>query len=178
MVTKTTLTAWFTTKHGEAAFAELYERELPRIYNFFRYRVGDSAVAEDLTSITFEKAWRNRHRYRRNLAKFSTWLYTIARRVAIDHYRQNKAELPLEHAHHVTDDSAPEASAQQQDDQQRLFQLLQTLPKREQELIALKYGACLTNREIARATKLRESNVAVILHRTIGRLRKGWENER
>src|SRR6266496_425703 len=36
----------------------LYAEQLPRIYNFFRFRVGEGAVAEDLTSITFEKAWR------------------------------------------------------------------------------------------------------------------------
>ena len=41
-------------------FDELYHAELPRVYNFFRYRVGDNQVAEDLTSETFET--RNRIR--------------------------------------------------------------------------------------------------------------------
>src|SRR5512143_2349114 len=78
----------------------LFTEQLPRVYNYFRYRVGDGPVAEDLTSETFEKAWRNRWRYRRDLAAFSTWLYTIARRVAQDHYRKVKvhAEVPLEAA--------------------------------------------------------------------------------
>ena len=48
----------------------LYAAEMPRVYNFFRYRVGDGPVAEDLTSATFEKAWRARDRYRRDLASF------------------------------------------------------------------------------------------------------------
>src|SRR5437879_2999161 len=38
----------------------VYREELPRIYNFFRYRVGNPATAEDLTSLAFEKAWRAR----------------------------------------------------------------------------------------------------------------------
>ena len=41
--------------------------------------MGAGPVAEDLTSITFEKAWRARHRYRRDLGAFTTWLLTIAR---------------------------------------------------------------------------------------------------
>src|SRR5881628_144471 len=76
----------------------LYAEQLPRVYNFFRYRVADGAVAEDLTSITFEKAWQARHRYRRDLAGFRTWLLTIARNVAVDHYRARREHVPLDEA--------------------------------------------------------------------------------
>ena len=64
--------------------------------NFFRYRLGHTADAEDLTARTFEKAWRARHRYRRDLAGFSTWLLTIARNVAIDHLRARQRHEPLD----------------------------------------------------------------------------------
>src|SRR5512140_2421989 len=96
MTTKNGLITWFGANLTEADFEELYRAELPRVYNYFRYRVGDGQVAEDLTSETFEKAWRNRWRYRRDLAAFSTWLFTIARRVAQDHYRKRRDEIPLE----------------------------------------------------------------------------------
>jgi DNA-directed RNA polymerase specialized sigma24 family protein len=52
----------------EADFEAIYQNELPRVYNFFRYRVGDDQIAEDLTAETFEKACRNRERYRSDLA--------------------------------------------------------------------------------------------------------------
>ena len=65
---------------AEVDWDAVYSEQLPGVYNFFRYRVGDGPVAEDLTSITFEKAWRARHRYRRDLAGFATWLLSIARR--------------------------------------------------------------------------------------------------
>jgi RNA polymerase sigma-70 factor, ECF subfamily len=96
MVTRDILITWFGASVSEADFAQLYHLELQRIYNYFRYRVGDGPVAEDLTSKTFEKAWRSRNRYRRDLAAFSTWLFTIARRVAQDHYRTIREEVPLE----------------------------------------------------------------------------------
>ncbi len=90
MAAKNNQIAWFSTSVSETDFAEIYRVELPRVYNYFRYRVGDGPAAEDLTSVTFEKAWRNRWRYRRDLAEFSTWLFTIARRVAQDHYRKSR----------------------------------------------------------------------------------------
>ena len=53
--------------------------------------------------------------------------------------------------------------------------LLARLADRERELVALKYGAGLTNRAIARLSGLSESNVGVILHRAVQTLRSEWE---
>ena len=59
-------------------------------------------------------------------------------------------------------------------DFERLSRLLAGLPERERELVALKYGSGMTNRAIAKATGLSESNVGTILHRTVGQLRAAW----
>ncbi len=161
----------------EADWDALYAEQLPRVYNFFRYRVGNGAVAEDLTSITFEKAWQARNRYRRDLGAFSTWLLTIARNVAVDHHRKHPPHaplVPLEHARDVPAGSTPEELAERRSDLERLGGLLEQLPHRERELVSLKYGAGMTNRAIARLTGLSESNVGTILHRTIQELRDGW----
>jgi RNA polymerase sigma-70 factor, ECF subfamily len=159
----------------EADWDALYAEQLPRVYNFFRYRVGDGAVAEDLTSLTFEKAWRARDRYRRDLSAFSTWLLVIARNVAIDHYRSRRPHAPIEEAEHLPGGTTPEEDYQRRSDAERLSRLLAALPDRERELIALKYGAGITNRAIARHTGLTESNVGTILHRTIQALRAEWK---
>ena len=158
----------------EEDWDSLYAAEMPRVYNFFRYRMGDGALAEDLTSITFEKAWRARHRYRRDLAAFSTWLFTIARNVAVDHYRQQRTMVPLEEAGNLASGDTPEDLAEKRSDAARLAHLLTLLPEREQELMSLKYGAGLTNRAIAKATGLSESNVGTIVHRTVALLRAAW----
>ena len=73
-----------------------YREEMPRVFNYFRYRGLERATAEDLTSVTFEKAWRARDRYRRDRAAVSTWLLAIARNVAIDHFRRSRPEVPIE----------------------------------------------------------------------------------
>jgi RNA polymerase sigma-70 factor, ECF subfamily len=156
---------------------EVYRRELPRIFNFFRYRVADGATAEDLSSLTFEKAWAARHRYRRRQAAFSTWLFTIARNVAVDHFRRRRPEVPLEAAGERASEADPEQAAVRGSDFRRLSALLRELPDRERELIALKYGGEVTNRDIARITGLSESNVGTILHRSVQGLRCRWDEK-
>lgn len=152
----------------------VYAEQLPRVYNFLRYRVGDGPIAEDLTSITFEKAWRARNRYRRDLAGFGTWLMAIARNAAVDHFRSHRRHAPLEAVAEVAGGATPEELAEQRSDLERLRRLLEGLPDRERELVALKYGAELTNRDIARLTRLSESNVGTLLHRTVQTLRARW----
>jgi RNA polymerase sigma-70 factor, ECF subfamily len=161
----------------EADWEAVYNTELPRIYNFFLYRICDEDTAEDLTAATFEKAWRERHRYRRDLAGFSTWVFTIARRVAIDHFRKTPREIPLDAIGDPPSDELVEALTQRRADLERLAVLLARLPDRERELVALKFGAGLTNRLIARLCGLSESNVGTILHRVTQQLRLTWEAE-
>jgi RNA polymerase sigma-70 factor, ECF subfamily len=160
---------------AEPDWEQVYAEQLPRVLNFFRYRLGDTADVEDLTARTFEKALYARHRYRRDVAGFSTWLLTIARNVAIDHLRARERHEPLDIAAAVpSSDDTPEQQAVQHSDAQRLAALLATLPPRQRELIAMKYGADMTNRAIARATGLSESNVGTILHRAVESLRGRW----
>ena len=166
---------WALEPAREADWDALYADQLPRVYNFFRYRVGDGAVAEDLTSLTFEKAWVARNRYRRDLAGFSTWLMTIARNVAIDHYRRRRPHAPLEAAEHIAAGDDPLEQAENREAFERLSRLLGQLPERDRELVSLKYGAELTNRAIARHTKLTETNVGTLLHRAVQKLRAAWE---
>ena len=160
---------------AEPDWEQVYAEQLPRVFNFFRYRLGDSAEAEDLTARTFEKAWQARHRYRSDLAGFTTWLLTIARNVAIDHVRARQRHEPLDMAAAVASkERTPEEQAVQQSEAERLTELLATLAPRERELMAMKYGADMTNRAIARATGLSESNVGTILHRAVEALRVRW----
>jgi RNA polymerase sigma-70 factor, ECF subfamily len=152
----------------------VYAEQLPRIYNYFRYRLGNETVAEDLTSRTFEKAWRERHRYRRDLAGVATWLLRIARNTAVDHHRTSHEHEPLEDAADAPADGSPEDEAVIHSNFVRLTALVSVLPEREREMLALKYGAGATNRAIADVMGISESNVGTILYRTVQKLRTEW----
>jgi len=152
----------------------VYREQLPRVFNFFRYRFANDAVAEDLTSRTFEKAWGARRRYRRDRAGFATWLIRIARNVAIDYVRTERRHAPLDAAEDVPATGTPETESSAASDLARLEALVAALPAREQELVALKYGAGETNRAIATLTGISETNVGTILHRVVQTLREQW----
>jgi RNA polymerase sigma-70 factor (ECF subfamily) len=172
----TRLLGWLVSvgEHEDVDWDAVYAEELPRVYNFFRYRVGNRAMAEDLTSLTFEKAWRARRRYRKDRSAVSTWLLAIARNVAIDHFRKSRPEVVLEDTH-ATEAATPEEALVRRGELRHLSDLLAGLPPREREVLALKFGADATNRAIAKLTGLSESNVGTIVHRTIGGLRAAWD---
>jgi RNA polymerase sigma-70 factor, ECF subfamily len=152
----------------------IYADQAHRVYNYFRFRMGTEADVAELTSRTFERAWRSRARYRRDLAGFATWLFTIAKNVGVDYLHDRRSHLPIETALTVAAEGTPEKDAERRSDLSRLALLTQHLSDRERELIALKYGAELTNRLIARLTGLSESNVGSILHRVVRSLREKW----
>jgi len=165
---------WWRGATAEPDWDAVYKEQLPRVYNFFRYRIGNDAVAEDLTSLTFEKAWRARRRYRQDLAAFATWLLSIARNVAVDHWRSRREHAPLVDAADVVALGTPEDDQARESDRERLAALIARLPEREREVLSLKYGAGTTNRAIARLTGLSESNIGTIIHRAVQTLRDEW----
>src|SRR5215216_1331830 len=122
----------------EAGWDAVYADHLPRIYNYFRFRLAADADVEDLTARVFEKAWSARARYRQDLAGFSTWLYRIAQNVGVDHLRSRRAHAPLEAAVEVATERTPEGDEERRSDLARLAALTASLPDRERELIALR----------------------------------------
>jgi RNA polymerase sigma-70 factor (ECF subfamily) len=167
------LSGW-TGPAQELDWNAVYTDQLPRIYNYFRFRLGTSHDIEELTSRTFEKAWRARGQYRRDLAGFSTWLFAIARNVVIDQLRTDSLQRRTAALCDPSEQPTPEDGALRGSDMARLAALTADLADRHRELLALKYGAALTNREIARITGLTESNVGTTLMRIVDRLRAQW----
>ena len=152
----------------------IYVELAPRVYNYFRFRLGTYVDVEDLTSRTFEKAWRARENYRRDLAGISTWLFKIAQNVVVDHFRARRNHISIDDALQLAADTTPERDAERGSDLARLAALTKDLPERDRDLIALKFGAVMSNREIAKLTGLSESNVGTLLHRLVQTLRSRW----
>lgn len=156
----------------------MYWQLLPRIYNYHRYRVGNNATAQDLTSATFVRAWRFRHKYNHELGKFEAWLFTIARNVAMDYLRAQSPEgISIDTLYDLAYDQGVEQEIQKRLAFAELHHQLTQLSTREQEIIALKFGADMTNRAIAQALDISESNIGTILYRTMRKLREQLESD-
>lgn len=165
------------------AYAALYEQYMPKVYRYISFRIRDEHMAQDLTSIVFEKALTKFDGFNPQKASFSTWIFTIARNTVIDHYRVYKKDEYL-NSEKITnapaDYPSPEDEAIKMENTHRLRVFLARLNKREQEAIILKYSNGMSNREIAEVLNLTETNVGSILCRTIRKLRNSfieWQNE-
>lgn len=77
------------------AFGELYERYSQRVHDFLMRMVRESAEAADLTQETFVRALRSLKAERAGSAEFVTWLFTIARNLALTRMQRAKRTQPL-----------------------------------------------------------------------------------
>ena len=139
---------------------------IKRVYAYVAYRLGDGPDAEDVTSETFERALRYRKSFDHRRGDPAAWLIGIARRCIADAAVKRDiptGELPeLEIAGH-----ADPAHARLD-----LARALTDLDERDRELIALRYGADLTAKQIGELLDLKTNAVEVALHRALGRLRR------
>src|SRR5258706_9294553 len=86
---------------GGQDFAQIAERHLHEVFGYRPYPTGDRELAEELTSAAFEKALRSWGRFDPRRASAGTWLCTIARSVALDHFRSEDRRRRREDAYAV-----------------------------------------------------------------------------
>jgi RNA polymerase sigma factor (sigma-70 family) len=140
-----------------------------RVYSYVAYRIGDGPDAEDVTSETFERAVRYRKSYDPRKGEPLAWLIGIARRCIEGRppTLELAADLPEQADARELEDEALRRLA--------LSGAVGRLEARDRELIALRYGADLTARQIAALLDLKTNAVEVALHRALGRLRTSLE---
>jgi len=154
------------------------------VFRYISYRVSSRTEAEDLTSQVFEKALTAFDRYDPGRSAPQTWLLTIARNTVTDHLRKSsrRKTMPLDDAVGLAAaDPSPSETTETHEEYEKLQTCLAVLPQRDQEIISLKFGGELNNRQIASVVGLSVNNVGTILFRAICKLRnclKGWSNER
>jgi RNA polymerase sigma factor (sigma-70 family) len=144
-----------------------------RIYSYVAYRVGDGPDAEDVTSEVFERALRYRKSYDPSRGEPLAWLIGIARRCVDDAMTKPRAEPggPPD----VTSPEDLEADTLQR---LTLAAAVDRLDERSRDLVALRYGADLSARQIGEILGLKTNAVEVALHRTLARLRPELEGAR
>ncbi|MBN1123053.1 MAG: sigma-70 family RNA polymerase sigma factor [Anaerolineae bacterium] len=157
-----------------SVFARIYEDYFDRIYSFVRYQVAADADADDVTAIVFERILTGINRFDPKRGDFTGWVFGIARNTLREYYRQRRAQSSIDWQRLEqikAPGQLPEQVIARQEENHRLLDAVARLSEREREILALKFGAGLTNRAIAKVADLSESNVGTILYRSLRRLR-------
>ena len=141
-----------------------------RVYAYVAYRIGDGPDAEDVTSDVFERALRYRDSYDHRKSEPIAWLIGIARRCIVDALTPTPEPMAEPPAQAADGDLEEEAVRRL-----TLRNAVVRLDARDQELVALRYGADLTARQIGEQLGLRTNAVEVALHRALERLRSTLE---
>jgi RNA polymerase sigma factor (sigma-70 family) len=145
-----------------------------RVYAYVAYRIGDGPDAEDVTSDVFERALRYRDSYDARRGPAVAWLIGIARRAVDDHFARPPALL-LEELPEQADTVQVEDRAVRR---LTVAAAVERLDERDRELVALRYGADLTARQIGELLEMQTNAVEVALHRAMTRLRNDLSDER
>ncbi len=158
-------------------FAKLFREHYPRIYRYVRYRVNDDMIAEDLTAEIFERAYRYRDSYDPARSSFSTWITQIAHNWTNNHLvseqrrGQHEADLSDEMDILPSGERLPEAQAITGEAVERLLSCIERLSPRDRQIVALRFGSDMRNKDIAELLGMKEHSVSVILLRILQRLR-------
>lgn len=166
--------------YSQKEFTYIFESYYKRVYNYIHYRVNCHYTTEDLTSQVFEKTMLKINTYSKNKAPFEVWLFAIARNVVNDYFRSLKKHklFSLDSIKElVSREKTPEGIVVTTETNDKLAKALGVLNTRERNIVALKFGANIKNKEIAEILDISESNVGVILYRTMRKLRKEIERE-
>jgi len=161
-------------KKDYSKFRKLYKEFLNPIYNFVFYRTGKNhALAEDLVSEIFLKAYEKFESFNPKTASFRSWIYSIARNHIIDYYRVSKPEVSLDE---ISDVIGETQNYNKKIAHKKLItnvkSKLNDLPEAYKDIIILKYFRDLDNKEIGAILDKEPGAVRVTIHRAISALKK------
>ncbi|MFZ2055499.1 MAG: sigma-70 family RNA polymerase sigma factor [Candidatus Aminicenantales bacterium] len=158
-----------TAAGSRAAFEELVSRYSPRLFYFLRSRSESDEDIEDLMQETFLRVFRHIDRYDPKW-KFSTWLYTLAVRLAISRHRAKKTNtLPLDPELPENPSPGPQENLIQKEEaraRQNIWNLARTLNPGEYRALWLRYAEDLSVKEIAKTMNKTQLGVRALLHRS------------
>ena len=160
-----------------AAFGELYDRFVERVYRYLYLRTGRQAEAEELTEQVFLQAWEAVEQYRWQGRPFVAWLYGLAHNVHVDHVRRQRPTVSLNDDSHPLEVPSEAATAElaQRLDADLLAHALRRLTPEQHEVIVLKFIEGLETDQIALMMGKGEGAIRALQMRALQRLRRVLE---
>ncbi|WP_299980366.1 sigma-70 family RNA polymerase sigma factor [uncultured Pseudoteredinibacter sp.] len=131
-------------------FMVFYDHFAPRLRSWLIKLSGDKELAQELSQETFLQAWRRASAFNPEKAKASTWLFTIARNLFVDHKRRQKVEQ--KHAEKLAIDDVKSYDFGLDDG--LIKKAIANLPHQQSQMIYQSYYLGRSHSEIAKASGL------------------------
>ena len=163
---------------GDAgAFETLYRRHRGPLYRFVLRALKQRSAAEELFQEVWMRVIESRSRYAPQ-ARFSTWLYTIAHNLLVDHWRKKGLAIAALDTEDVALESAnPARQAEARESLARLLQAIEALPPAQREAFLLHEEAGMTVAEIAAVTGAGEEAAKSRLRYAMAKLKAALGDE-
>jgi len=161
-------------RHDRAAFGDLYDLYLHRVYGFCRKYSGTREEAEDLTAETFDRALAGISRYEDRNLPFSRWLLRIAHNVILNHARRAGRTTAL------NDDPAllgDDSHLKDWTEAHWLRMHVQHLSDDQQEVVRLRFYEDQRFRDVAARMDRSEGAVKQLLRRALQELHRQIQQE-
>jgi RNA polymerase sigma-70 factor, ECF subfamily len=164
-------------REGADAFSLLAKEFYERVFQFLAHQLRDRHEAEDLTQRTFVRAFRAFGSFDQN-RPFAPWIFTLARRELVDHYRRRRPDpVELEEGH-FSSEGAPDGDFERRDEADQVWQLAEELPPKQRQVLLLHYAEQFSLPEVAEILGLTHVHAKVLLFRARNRLRKLWDAQK
>lgn len=168
----------------QEAFSQLYDRHSAMVLGLIFKITGERRLSEDLLQETFWRVWEKSNTFNAEKGKFTTWMYSIARRQAIDSYRRKQARPPLSYSEDAQQQMERLPSSvnvpkkvQAIGEADEVRAALDELPVEQREVIQMAYFEGKTRREIAAETKTPLGTVHTRARLALLRLRKVFDEQ-
>ena len=164
------LQATRSTDAAARSFASVAEELLDDVYGYLLYLTKNWALAEDLTSETFETALRKWKRFDPRRGTHRAWLLAIARSTALDWFRADARRRKREERADAQDPRADREPAFGEGFSVELEEALRALNAGEREVVALRIVLELDGEETAELLGITPTAVSTRLHRALAKL--------
>ncbi|MBA3376792.1 MAG: RNA polymerase sigma factor [Gaiellaceae bacterium] len=158
------------TAPAEPTFAAVAEDHLDDVYGYLLYLTKNWALAEDLTSETFETALRRWRRFDPRRGTHRAWLIAIARSTALDWFRADARRRRREERADAGELGKGRDQAFGEGFSPELDEGLRALTAGEREVVALRVVLDLDGDETARLLGITVTAVSTRLHRALAKL--------
>lgn len=162
-------------QHDPRSFDRLYEQYADPLYRYFYYRSGDQHIAEELVSEVFlrmvEAIGRFRLPDRTQARAFTAWVYQIAYKRLVDHYRQQKRQtVELDEA--IPAPFSADEIVDRSLEHEELREAIRMLTPEQQQVVLLRFVERLSTEEVAVITGQTIGAVKAMQHRALNSMAK------